>query len=62
MNVRKIEIHIECENDAFVSDLEGEVNRVMRLATANLQNSVANSAGQSIKDVNGNTVAYIEVF
>jgi len=61
-SVRKVEIHIETENSAFAEDMEGEVSRIVQEAAMLLGDNVVHQAGRSFKDVNGNTVAYIEIF
>jgi hypothetical protein len=62
MSVRKVEVHIECENDAFEANLNYEVARILTGAKAIMAEGVEEAAGRTLKDSNGNTVGYIEIF
>lgn len=57
--MRKFELLIHCNNDAFANDNERyELARILREAAASVQ--FGNEFG-SVKDINGNTVGFYKL-
>ena len=62
MSIRKVEIHIECENAAFQEHPGIEVARLLREAADKCSEGLTMAPEARLRDSNGNTVGYIEIF
>lgn len=59
---RKVEVHIECENAAFDECPADEVERLLKQAATIVQGGLSEASGRVLRDLNGNSVGYIEIF